>query len=134
MENLRYMLVSNDPKSPIYFGLRFKPFTKQGYMSGGAGYVLSKEALKRFVEQGLPNEKICKKEDTGAEDAEMGICLDKLNVTAGDSRDVDGSYRFFSFGPEHHLTHKKDDFWYWSYIYYDEPPVSVANLMKLAKS
>ena len=37
VENLRYMLSSLKPTTPIYFGCRFKPFTKQGYMSGGAG-------------------------------------------------------------------------------------------------
>ena len=36
-------------EEPVYFGCKFKPFTKQGYMSGGAGYILSKEALKKFV-------------------------------------------------------------------------------------
>ncbi|KAG0712427.1 Glycoprotein-N-acetylgalactosamine 3-beta-galactosyltransferase 1 [Chionoecetes opilio] len=35
MENMRYMLNSYDPHYPIYFGSRFKKFTKQGYMSGG---------------------------------------------------------------------------------------------------
>ncbi|CAG9812858.1 unnamed protein product [Phaedon cochleariae] len=49
LENLRYMLYPVDNQIPIYYGLRFKPFTKQGYMSGGAGYVLSKEALRRFI-------------------------------------------------------------------------------------
>ena len=33
----------------MYFGCKFKPYVKQGYMSGGAGYALSKEALKRFA-------------------------------------------------------------------------------------
>lgn len=37
VENLRYMLTSFDPKDPIYLGCRFKPYVKQGYMSGGAG-------------------------------------------------------------------------------------------------
>lgn len=50
LENLRYMLSSYEPSKAIYFGCRFKPFVKQGYMSGGAGYVLSREAVKRFVE------------------------------------------------------------------------------------
>ena len=50
IDNLRYMLKDFNPRDPYYFGRKFKPFVKQGYMSGGAGYVLSKEALKRFVE------------------------------------------------------------------------------------
>lgn len=44
------MLLPYKPSDPIYFGCRFKPYVKQGYMSGGAGYVLSKEAVRRFIE------------------------------------------------------------------------------------
>lgn len=37
VENLRYMLSAYNPTDPLYFGCRFKPYVKQGYMSGGAG-------------------------------------------------------------------------------------------------
>ena len=47
------MLQPYNATKPIYFGCKFKPYVSQGYMSGGAGYVLSKEALKRFVTQGV---------------------------------------------------------------------------------
>lgn len=57
LENLRYMLYPTDPNDPIYFGCKFKPYVTQGYMSGGAGYVLSKEALRRFVEVSRNNYK-----------------------------------------------------------------------------
>uniref|UniRef100_A0A0N4ZVT6 N-acetylgalactosaminide beta-1,3-galactosyltransferase n=1 Tax=Parastrongyloides trichosuri TaxID=131310 RepID=A0A0N4ZVT6_PARTI len=46
LENLRFMLLPHRSSEPIYFGCRFKPYVKQGYMSGGAGYVLSKENLR----------------------------------------------------------------------------------------
>ena len=94
----------------------------QGYMAGGAGYVLSKEALQRFVTKGITDEtgSICRKDGKGAEDAEMGKCMQNLNVIAGDSRDALGRGRFFPFVPEHHLIPGQvaADFWYWQYIYY----------------
>ncbi|QQP41194.1 Uncharacterized protein FKW44_015482 [Caligus rogercresseyi] len=48
VENLRYLLQNYSSSDPLHFGCRFKPFTKSGYMSGGAGYVLSREALDRL--------------------------------------------------------------------------------------
>lgn len=120
VENLRYMLSLYDPKDPIYFGSRFKPFNPQGYMSGGGGYVLSRTAVSKFVEDGLPDSKKCKKTDTGAEDAEMGKCMTNVGVMAGDSRDDSGRGRFFPFIPAHHLISGfiGEKSWYWDYIYY----------------
>uniref|UniRef100_A0A8C6UJP7 N-acetylgalactosaminide beta-1,3-galactosyltransferase n=1 Tax=Neogobius melanostomus TaxID=47308 RepID=A0A8C6UJP7_9GOBI len=101
---------------PIYFGRRFKPYTKQGYMSGGAGYVLSKEALRRFVE-GFKS-KTCT-HTTSVEDLAMGQCMEKVGVVAGDSRDTALRETFHPFVPEQHLTAKfPKSFWYWSYCYY----------------
>ncbi|XP_041978781.1 glycoprotein-N-acetylgalactosamine 3-beta-galactosyltransferase 1 isoform X2 [Aricia agestis] len=119
VENLRYMLSEHNSQDPVYFGCRFKPFTPQGYMSGGAGYVLSRAALDRFVTVGLPSPHMCKAADTGAEDAEMGICLQHIGVRAADSRDSQQRGRFFPFTPKSHLFPTKDkNFWYWRYIYY----------------
>jgi len=122
VENLRYMLQPHNHSEPVYFGCKFKPYVKQGYMSGGAGYVLSKEALKRFATKGLKDKTgiTCRTDDGGAEDVEMGKCMEGLGVKAGDSRDSIGRGRFFPFVPEHHLIagHMPPDFWYKKYIYY----------------
>lgn len=128
LENLRYFLSSHNASTPIHFGCKFKPYVKQGYMSGGAGYVLSREALKRFVEKGIApgHPQRCQdKSDGGAEDVDMGMCLEALGVAAGDSRDSLGRGRFFPFVPEHHVVpgHVDKDFWYWKYIYYPSQEV-----------
>ncbi|MED6239587.1 Glycoprotein-N-acetylgalactosamine 3-beta-galactosyltransferase 1-B [Ataeniobius toweri] len=116
VDNLRWMLANHTPDEPIYFGRRFKPYTKQGYMSGGAGYVLSREALRRFVE-GFRN-KVCT-HTTSVEDLAMGQCMEKVGVLAGDSRDTAQRETFHPFVPEQHLTAKfPKSFWYWSYCYY----------------
>ncbi|XP_060660114.1 glycoprotein-N-acetylgalactosamine 3-beta-galactosyltransferase 1-like [Drosophila nasuta] len=119
IENLRYMLYPYNPETPVHFGFKFKPFVKQGYMSGGSGYVLSKEALRRFVVEGIPDPKMCLPGTVVNEDIEIGKCMENLNVTAGDSRDWNGRGRMFPFIPEHHLLPGKDKtFWYWSYMFY----------------
>ncbi|KAG8238294.1 hypothetical protein J437_LFUL018253 [Ladona fulva] len=68
------------------------------------GYVLSHEAVRLFVEKGVNDSKICRKDHGGAEDVEMGKCMEKLGVKIGDSRDSLGRGRFFPLVPEQHLT------------------------------
>jgi len=66
-------------------------------MSGGAGYVLSRGALDKFVNNALTDTEgtVCRtKDDAGYEDVEIGKCLQNVNVTAGDSRDETGRSRF----------------------------------------
>lgn len=124
VENLRRLLARHDPDEPTYFGRRYRPFVKQGYMSGGAGYVLSRKSVQMLVEKGLSSSPLsqspCRRDDGGAEDVEMGICLENIGVKAVDSRDSSGRERFFPFVPEHHLRPNRDpNFWYWKYVFYD---------------
>jgi len=86
-------------------------------MAGGAGYVLSREALRRFSQVGLGVKNFCQLDDGGDEDVNMGNCMRKLNVSQGDSRDARQRKRFFPFQPADHLIPrpgKKD----WAYDLY----------------
>lgn len=71
MENLRYLLTGYDANQPLYLGCRFRPFSPQGYMSGGAGMVLSREALARVVSRGLKTTNLCDNGDEGDDDDAM---------------------------------------------------------------
>ena len=70
IENLKALLVDYDTNSPIHFGHHFKYLG--GYFAGGAGYVLGREALRRFVVNGINNASICHQEDNGDEDVNLG--------------------------------------------------------------
>ncbi|XP_017493245.1 PREDICTED: glycoprotein-N-acetylgalactosamine 3-beta-galactosyltransferase 1-like [Rhagoletis zephyria] len=92
------------------------------YMSGGSGYVLSRESLRRFVESAIVNNTGCDViNDAQPEDWAMGRCLRAVNVTAGDSRDTHGEIRFYPF--EAHVvllaTYLQDDFWFFDYSFYN---------------
>ncbi|CAH1789084.1 unnamed protein product [Owenia fusiformis] len=101
IENLKHFLKGFNPSDPLYFGHHFggkrKIPVKQGYASGGAGYVLSQEALRRMQEIGTNDAKYQCRKNTGYEDADIGICLEKLNVTLGVSRDNNNQMTFHSF-------------------------------------
>uniref|UniRef100_A0A8D0G9J2 Glycoprotein-N-acetylgalactosamine 3-beta-galactosyltransferase 1 n=1 Tax=Sphenodon punctatus TaxID=8508 RepID=A0A8D0G9J2_SPHPU len=117
LDNLRWLLSKYNPEQPIYFGRRFKPYVKQGYMSGGAGYVLSKEALKRFA-SAFKNGQCT--HSSSIEDLALGKCMENIKVEAGDSRDTSGKETFHPFVPEHHLIrgYLPRNIWYWNYNYY----------------
>lgn len=101
VENLRYVLSKLDPQKPLYLGRRFKPFVRQGYMSGGAGYVLSKEALRRFV-RGFSSGNCT--HSSAIEDLALGKCMETMKVEPADSRDVKGRQTFHAFPPSHHMV------------------------------
>uniref|UniRef100_A0A8C7FM46 Glycoprotein-N-acetylgalactosamine 3-beta-galactosyltransferase 1 n=1 Tax=Oncorhynchus kisutch TaxID=8019 RepID=A0A8C7FM46_ONCKI len=101
IENLRHTLSKQDPEKPVYFGRRFHPFVQQGYMSGGAGYVLSKEAVRRFI-KGFDTGK-CSHFST-IEDMALGKCMETMGVEPGDSRDVKGRQTFHPYPPDMYLV------------------------------
>ncbi|XP_064105869.1 glycoprotein-N-acetylgalactosamine 3-beta-galactosyltransferase 1-like isoform X1 [Macrobrachium nipponense] len=124
VENLRYFLLDKNPDEPVYYGVKFKKLVKQGFMSGGGGYVLSREAVKKFVVEGLQmaNQALCPSMDSkGVEDVNLGMCMEAIGVKAGDSRDAFGKPRFFSHNPMS-LFYKapliNKFHWYWRYLWY----------------
>lgn len=124
VENLRLFLKDLQPQEPAYYGVKFRQHVKQGYMSGGGGYVLSREAVRRFVTEALTmkDQAKCANEAVrGAEDLLLGQCLESVGVRAGDSLDAGGKPRFFSHNPlslfyKAPLVNRLH--WYWRYIWH----------------
>lgn len=126
MENLRYMLSNLNTSDPIYLGYRYRLSRRKlklNFMAGGPGYVLSKEALNRFVNRGLLNEALCKDYEA-VEDLMVGKCLKQVGVTIQDSRDSFAKERFFVFHSEVQLIPSKIPNWYWPYQYYKTDEVN----------
>ncbi|XP_066499782.1 glycoprotein-N-acetylgalactosamine 3-beta-galactosyltransferase 1 [Hoplias malabaricus] len=115
VENLRRLLSRHNTEEPVYFGHRFRVFVKQGYMSGGAGYVLSREALRRFV-QGFRSGQCT--HVSAEEDKALGQCMETMEVKAGDSRDENQREHFNPFSPEVHLQPPVNGKQFWGYSYY----------------
>ena len=65
--------------------------------SGGAGYVMSKEALRRLYDN-WDDTHACKdtKKVGGSEDVELGRCFSKIGVKTGNTTDSLGRTRFHS--------------------------------------
>ena len=136
IENLKHMLQPYNTSRSWYFGSKIKPREglHQAYMSGGAGYVLSKKALEKFVTKGITDKtgKICQNNGKGSEDVELGKCLENLGISPGDTRDAFGKGRFFPLVPEKHLNPGLMDAqskWYRSNKFYNSAEVFIALLL-----
>jgi glycoprotein-N-acetylgalactosamine 3-beta-galactosyltransferase len=113
VENLRYMLQKFKPTDPIYFGSQLKKedlkhiihSKNEKFVSGGAGYVLSRNALTRLVNialQGKSKHGECNyTKNMGNEDIEIGRCLESVDVHVGDTKDNFGRSRFHREPPTH---------------------------------
>ena len=95
MENLRKMLSGYDPDRGMYFGHTSGEFLPKGYNSGGAGYVLSREATRLFSES---SDKMECTLDGGFEDVEIGKCLSRFRIYPTGTRDANG---LMTFHPDH---------------------------------
>jgi glycoprotein-N-acetylgalactosamine 3-beta-galactosyltransferase len=59
MDNLKKFLRSKNSSIPINFGRNWNILVESGYESGGAGYVLSREAMMRLGEALDKNNTLC---------------------------------------------------------------------------
>ncbi|XP_065674701.1 glycoprotein-N-acetylgalactosamine 3-beta-galactosyltransferase 1-like [Hydra vulgaris] len=99
LENLRLFLNPHRTTDPHYFGRHFQTF--KGYNSGGAGYVFSKETLRRFVRV-MKDPFLCK-EVSDFEDKEIGVCLSAVGIYPEETRDIKGRETFHPFHPLVHV-------------------------------
>ena len=102
IENLRYELSKLNPSEPHYIGRYIKARKgHKGYNSGGAGYVFSRETLRRFKKAlGDPS---CPQHHP-KEDVAVGICLKAQGVRPVSTRDSSDKETFIPIPLELHLT------------------------------
>ena len=135
VEHLKAYLSKLNPDEPHYLGYVLKPYLvrqvaytrnkrdftswlqKNGYNSGGAGYVLSNAALKLFDSLLYDNETLCP--DNIYEDVGIGACLANIGIFPGDTRNAKGQNRFNTDPPSEIFYRNINASW----KFYPEKPV-----------
>ncbi|CAJ0962005.1 unnamed protein product, partial [Mesorhabditis belari] len=113
VENLRSYLSKLNPDLPYYIGYRLRPYLEHGYNAGGAGYVLSRAAMKIFAEQLYSNASLCP--DDIYEDVGIGRCLANVGIYPLDTRNSRGQQRFNTFRPDEVFHGSVVESPYWMY-------------------
>lgn len=120
VNNLRNFLKTKNPNDPVTFGYDYKVYVDSGYHSGGAGYVLSKEALTRLGKKLNEDFSFCP--NSGSEDVDIAECLRMLNVYPEKSIDDFGRERFH---PLDLVSHYEGDIPDWLLEYASNPVKNV---------
>jgi len=104
MENLRQFLANKCPSEKKVYGkilkyYRFKNIytngdNTRGFLQGGSGQLVSREAIRLFGEAMKEDANFCVLLMGEAEDQEMSNCFRKLNIYPGESRDELNRERF----------------------------------------
>lgn len=128
VDNLRKFLSDKDSRYPISYGYNYLKFIDEGYHSGGAGYVMSNEALVRLGRQLHANRTFCP--SNGIEDVEINTCLRLLGVHVGDSIDRLGRERFHPLDLDYHYNGGFPD---WLQSYAKHKPKNVIFVIKNSK-
>ena len=140
-DNLRSFLSLHDPTEPHYFGCTYDYGNNTIVNLGGAGstsifsgaavlnslttifsvgYVVSKEALRMFIEEALPNPEKCHTEIRplykGDEDTEFAMCLQSIGILPGKANDEQGRNLFFIDNPLNDISKVKDDYRKWQEV------------------
>ena len=107
-ENLRQYLstLQQTPDDDLFAGRRFKGYGKDNYFnSGGAGYVLSRGTLRKYITTGYDHPHCNPHRHTAMEDVMIAECLRKVfNIGLTDTRDDQARERFHPFAPGNHLS------------------------------
>ena len=122
--NLRAFLRHFDPEKPHYFGapVNFFPDSDRNARvnAGGAGYVLSHEALRSFIEDSLPHPQKCytgfRPDFKSDEDTELGLCLQSVGIVPNRTHDSGGKCRFFMRNPLGPLAEVAGNYDQWALV------------------
>lgn len=103
-------------------------------MSGGSGFVSSREAVRLFVKSAIVNKSGCDINNHYIpDDVAIGECFRAVDVIAGDSRDVHGEARVYLFAPYMMLMPEaiREPFWYFNFSFYNPRSVKKFSLTSL---
>lgn len=120
---MRAFLKNKNSSSPVTYGFDFKTYVPYGYHSGGAGYILSNNALNKIGSYLHKNYKNCS--NTGIEDYDIGYCARNIGIYPNKSIDRFGRERFHPFNVGTHILGYYPD---WIKSYSSNPLKSVSEL------
>ena len=103
-ENLRYAASHEDPTKPVYMGAAMIDFgqKRKRFCGGGAGYTLSREALRRMVAEEFNYSRCHPMNQRSDEDKMIGTCLRLKVATCKQNNDEKDEPRYHHYDPEFH--------------------------------